>query len=253
MFIDYISHLEDLKGTCETFKTAITQIYFASGHLPKAIQLFYCDTVVYQGYFTPLKQCVELIRLLRPRSLTQYNMDTITKSIAALDDSKRHATIERWNTRYKVIETQLALLANEMKSTFSSFAPEERERINEAMHNSLEGCNYSSVAMSVSAVESRLYKLMTLAKPDSIGDLDRMTLGQLIKEYNENESSYQNIVPDKHDALLALCNTYRIFSVHPKSEYVSGGIATSILNLSIIFLSDPDLTPESVKIKLATK
>jgi len=253
MFIDYISHLENLKSTCETFKKSITDIYFDSGQLAKTVQIFYCGTVIYQSYFAPIKQCVELLRLLRPRSLTQASMNTITRYIAALDDSKRSDTVEHWNTYYNVIETQLSLVANEMQSTFSSFDPEERERINEAMHNSLEGCNYSCVAMSVSAVESRLYKLMTLAKPDSTDDLNKMTLGQLIKEYSENEDSYQNIVPDKHDALLALCNTYRIFSVHPKSEHISGGIATSILNLSITFLSDPDSTPESVKIKLATK
>ena len=251
MFIDYISHLEDLKGTCETFKMSISGVYFDSGQLEKSIGMFYCGTVTYQSYFAPLKQCVELLRLLRPRSFTQTNMNTITRTIAALDNSKRSDTVKHWITYYNVIETQLSLVADEMQSTFSSFDSEERERINEAMHNSLEGCNYSCVAMSVSAVESRLYKLMTLAKPDSTGDLSKMTLGQLIKEYSENESSYQNIVPDKHDALLALCNTYRIFSVHPKSEYVSGGIATSILNLSITFLSDPDSTPESVKIKLA--
>lgn len=253
MFIDYISHLENLNDACESFEKSITYIFFDSGQLKKTMPRNYCNTVIYQKYFAPLKLCVELIKVLRPRSVTPTFIDEIAHSIADLDDSKSNYTLEKWNISYKNVKAHLALVEIEMRSTFFSFDSEERERINEAMHTGLEGCNYSCVAMSVSAVESRLYKLMTLVKPDSTSNLNNMTLGQLIKEYSENEVSYQNIVLDKHDALLALCNTYRIFSVHPKREHVSGGIATSILNLSMAFLSDPDSTPESVKTKLATK
>lgn len=253
MFIDYIYHLENLSDICEFFKNSVTHIYFDSGQREKSILSNFCDTVVYQKYFEPLKLCVELLILLKPHGFTQATVKTIARTIAVLDDSRSSYTLKTFNLQYNVIKSFLSPVENNMRITFSSFDSEERERINEAMHAGIEGCNYSCVSMSVSAVESRLYKLMTLAKPDSIGNLNKMTLGQLIKEYSENEGSYQYIVPDKHDALLALCNTYRIFSVHPKKEEISGGVATSILNLSIAFLSDPDLTPESVKTKLATE
>ncbi len=253
MFIDYISHLENLEAMCKNFKKSIIHVYFNSGQVEKSIYNRYCETADYQDYFAPIKQCVELLRLLKPRGFTQTAVHRITTCIADLNDSNKSDTLAFWNLAYDVIESGLSAIEKEMRSTFSSLDSEERERINEAMHDGLEGCNFSCVAMSVSAVESRLYKLMTLSKPDSTDKLNTMTLGQLIKEYSENKDSYQNIVPDKHDALLALCNTYRIFSVHPKREHVSGGVAISILNLSITFLSDPDLTPESVKIKLVTK
>ena len=253
MFIDYIGHLENLSDKCEDFKKRITYIYFASGKRQKSNQDYYCETVVYQDYFAPIKQCVELVTLLKPRGFTQDNMHTLTSTIGDLEDSGKVDTLKFWILNYDIIKSFSLMVEKEMRSNFSSFDSQERARINEAMHTCLEGCNYSCVAMSVSAVESRLYKLMTLAKPDSAGNLNKMTLGQLIKEYSENEGLYHNIVPDKHHALLTLCNTYRIFSVHPKKEEVSGSIATSILNLSITFLSDPDSTPESVKTKLATE
>ncbi len=253
MYIDYVYHLTHLSDLGNDFKDSIIHIYFGSGQRTTSILTNYCDTTTYQDYFLPIKQCVELWRLLKPRSINQHDMKMVNGAIAQLDDSSKSETLERFNLGYNVIYSRLQEVEIEMSSIFSSFDLEESKRINEAMHAGLEGCNYSCVAMSVSAVESRLYKLMTLAKPDSTSNLNKMTLGQLIKEYSENEGSYQNIVPDKHDALLVLFNTYRIFSVHPKREHVSGGIATSILNLSIAFLSDPDSTPESVKTKLATK
>ena len=91
---------------------------------------------------------------------------------------------------------------------------------------------------------------MSIANPDAIPKLEDMTLGQLITEYIQNKEAYKYIVPKKHKALLELCNTYRIFSVHPKKEDISPGIASSILNLSLVFLTDDNTVPETVKSKL---
>ncbi len=171
---------------------------------------------------------------------------------AHLEDSAKVMSRKNFNLHFDVLKSSLSLVKHEMLPFCSSFDAEERERINEAIHDYFENCNYSCVAMSVSAVESRLLKLMGLTNPDRILRLEDMTLGQLITEYTQNKEAYKNVVPKKHEPLLQLCNTYRIFSVHPKKEEVSSGIASSILNLSLAFLTDTNTKPETVKSKLTT-
>jgi len=93
--------------------------------------------------------------------------------------------------------------------------------------------------MSVSAIEFRLLSLMTSTCQDA--RLERMTLGQLINEYLNNKDKYRRIIPEKHEPLLEHCNTYRIFSVHPKKERINKSVATSILHMTFQFLLDKDL------------
>jgi hypothetical protein len=71
MFIDYISCLEHLDSVCKDFKKSITYIYFDSGRVDKKRKKYYCSTATYQKYFAPIKQCVELLKVLRPRSVNQ--------------------------------------------------------------------------------------------------------------------------------------------------------------------------------------
>jgi hypothetical protein len=71
-----------------------------------------------------------------------------------------------------------------------------------------------------------------------------LTLGQLIKEYTDHKEKYDNVIPKKHEALLDYCNTYRVFSVHPKKEKITRAIATSILCMTCNFLFDKKLKAE---------
>jgi len=128
---------------------------------------------------------------------------------------------------------------DEIDKKISLLDPAEKERFNEAIHCFLEGCYYSTVAMSVSAIEFRLLNLMKSVNPDP--QLEELTLGQLIREYLDNKGKYKNIMPKKHESLLTLCNTYRVFSVHPKKEEIGKRIATSVLNLTFDFLLDEKL------------
>lgn len=84
---------------------------------------------------------------------------------------------------------------------------------------------------------------MTTANPKS--KLKELTLGQLIREYLENKEKYGNIIPKKHEPLLEHCNIYRVFSVHPKREEISKPIASSILNMTFLFLLDKKLAKKS--------
>ena len=132
---------------------------------------------------------------------------------------------------------------NEIREAISNLNPEEIDRLNEAIHCFLEGCFYSSVAMSVSAIEFRLFSLMVSMCPDS--KLEELTLGQLIREYLDNKQKYGSVIPKKHEPLLEHCNTYRIFSVHPKKEEINKPIASSILNMTFLFLLDKKLAKKA--------
>jgi len=123
----------------------------------------------------------------------------------------------------------------------------EIDRLNEAIHCFLEGCYYSSVAMSVSAIEFRLFSLMMSICPDP--KLKELTLGQLIREYLDDKQKYGSVIPKKHEPLLEHCNTYRIFSVHPKKEEINKPIASSILNMTFLFLLDKKLVKKAKKVE----
>ena len=249
MNIDYISNLEHADEICESFKASIIYVFYSKGSVTESITPNYCETKVYQSYFIPVKRCVELCRFLKPKSIAGFE-DNLYKAITCLEDSTKVRNISDFNIQFDVLKSHLSLVKHEMLPFCSSFDDEERERINEAIHAYFENCTYSCIAMSVSAVESRLLKLMSLANHDAIPKLEDMTLGQLITEYMQNKEAYKNAVPKKHKALLELCNTYRVFSVHPKKEDISAGIASSILNLSLAFLTDQNTVPETVKSKL---
>ncbi len=49
---------------------------------------------------------------------------------------------------------------NEAKEKISLLEEDEYTRLNEALNCYIESCNYSTVVMSVSAVENRLFSLM---------------------------------------------------------------------------------------------
>ena len=131
------------------------------------------------------------------------------------------------------------LAKQELNQKISLLDNEERNRLNEAFNCYIQELNYSSIVMSVSAIESRLFSLMTLKQPKA--KIEKFTLGDLIREYLENKERYGNIIPDKHLPLLQYCNTYRVFSVHPKKEKINRANATIILCMTCSFLFDKNL------------
>lgn len=109
-------------------------------------------------------------------------------------------------------------------------------------------CNFSTVVMSVSAVEHRLHKLIEKKnKKIYKAHFERETLGGIISLFKKDQytdKKYQplkKILPDKHRPLMEMLNIYRIFSAHPKDVVVTNQTAKLILSLSFLFLVDKDL------------
>jgi len=245
MLSDYISNLKNVQCLCDDFESAVKNIFFDKGNSEESSLPFIVDTREYRMSFEPIKACVELCRMLR-LSFLGFD-DQFYECASALGNVLAIKNLTNFMMNLKGVRVGFEWINEQLSAFYSTFDEEEKERINEAIHNYLEGCNYSCVAMSVSAAESRLLKLMCLVSPESERELDKKTLGQLMKEYIGNKSKYSNVVPERHEPLLQLCNTYRTFSVHPKRQKVTVHIATSIFNLAIEFLTDPNTRPEVIE------
>lgn len=237
--IDYLSVLTDMEEECEEFKKDILQTFFENG-TPKI--RFYAHTPRYHSYFDPIARTIEVCEIFGINHLDQ-NKDSLLRRVRWLEDPRAVSRKDLFLIYVDFIKDVFSDVREERQEVFSTLGPAERERLNEAIHCFLEGCNYSAVVMSVSAIEFRLLNLMQAANSDE--RLEKLTLGQLINEYLTNKEKYKNVIPEKHESLLNLCNTYRIFSVHPKKEKIIKRTANSILNLTFEFLLDEKLRSQA--------
>lgn len=251
MVIDYLSSFEHAEELCDDFEKHVVYIFFKRGQRNECSVNNFCWSDAYRRFFEPVKACVHLCEIAKVQSLKEKNYDLVfSRSASSLEIPKDLGTLEDFKGYVNDVRLGFIVTREERIAFCSAFDEEEKKRVNESIHAHLEGCNYSCVAMSVSAVESRLLKLMCLVSPDLEQELDKKTLGQLIVEYIKDKGKYKNVVPERHEPLLQLCNTYRIFSVHPKKQKVNEMIAHSILNLTIEFLTDQDMKPEIVQAQL---
>lgn len=131
----------------------------------------------------------------------------------------------------------------------------ETKRLGEAISCLQSDCFMASTVMSASAVESRIHYLIKKKNKTLYEEhFKDATLGGLLKLFNKNEykdikfTKLKSLIPEKHQSLLDIINTYRIFSAHPKTEEVDYRIADTIINLAFLFLLDPELKITDKKI-----
>lgn len=249
MAIDYIFNLKCAEDLCDRFERHILSLFLREGDSEEKPIPYFVWLRPYREYFEPVKVCVKLCRILKPQSFGDRRI-LFFEAVASLEHIRDTKNIKDFKRNLDIVRLCFRLVSDEVSAICSAFGEEEKERMNEALHDYLHDCHYSSVAMSVSAVESRLLKLMCLASPELERELEKKTLGQLIYEYTNNKDRYKNVVPEEHEPLLQLCNTYRTFSVHPKKRKITGRLAGSILDLAIEFLTDQDTKPEVVEAQL---
>ena len=236
----YLFDMINVEQLCDEFEEVILNRFFKSGQSESATNEQYIYTPIFHQTFDPIKQVIEVSGLFNIRSI-EINKDFLKEKVYKLED--RALPIDFFKTDINSIKSVFSDAKEEIRHLCLLLDETEMDRINEAIHDFLEGCYYSSVAMSVCAIESRLLKLMSneCVSPEGKEKLEKLTLGLLIREYSDNKVQYNNIIPKKHEPLLDLCNTYRVFSVHPKKEEIKKGLASAILNLSILFLTDENI------------
>lgn len=240
----YLWHLMSMEEFCEEFKRITIKTEFTDPEtnkiLSKPIVPLYCWTPRYQEHWEILRDIVDMCDMLGIALLEERKKMMMQRilNLNSPESIQRRSTFELYVEYIKDIFKQVE---NEIRSRLQLLDEEERNRLNEALNCYTQGCNYSAIAMSVSAIEFKLYSLMMSKCPSP--KLEELTLGQLIREYTDNKQKYDKVIPKKHEPLLELCNVYRVFSVHPKKEKITRAIATSIINMTFAFLLDENLKP----------
>ena len=194
---------------------------------------WFCYTPRYLRDYEPIAGAIKISNLLGIELLDKRHDDLLVYS-QNLQNPQCVDTKRRFKFYTNLISEIFTRAHPELLKINKKLVEEEKIRLNEAIHCLLENCYYASVTMAVSATEFRLLKLMKFTGGKR--GLDKLTLGQLISEYLENKETYSKVISKEFEPLLELCNTYRIFSVHPKKKKISRRVATSILNLAIEFL-----------------
>ena len=244
---NYLQEMSDVENLLEKFKKGITKQYFThqkGSSLKSKVDSqdsFYCWQPYYRQSFDIIKIITQICDFLDIKQL-ETKSEKLKKMTHFLETP---LVIEKRRDFLLLVEEIQKIFSKakeKVKEKISLLHDTEIDRLNEAIHCFSEGCYYSAVAMSVSAIEYRLLSLMMSTCSEL--KLKELTLGQLIREYLDDKKKYGNVIPKKHEPLLNHCNTYRIFSVHPKKEKINKPVASSILNMTFLFLLDKKLKRE---------
>ena len=240
---EYLNYLMSMEEFCERFKDTINRVAFGKNSKTNKIlsepkNTWYCWSPRYQVYWRVLYNIINICYMLGIEYLAG-NKEAMVHRIMLLNTPWAIKTRENFENHVNFIKDMFEDVEEEIMDKLKLLNEEEKSRLDEALNCYIRGCNYAAIAMSVSAIEFRLLNLMQAVKPDP--KLEKFTLGDLIYEYLQNKKEYKNVIPKKHEPLLNLCNTYRIFSVHPKKEKITTAIATSIINMTFAFLLDEKL------------
>lgn len=230
--------MQKVPELCQELRELVEKQYLKEDGSSKKMESYFCYYPIYLQRFEPIFNSVRICDFFGIGYLEKAK-DSLDQWIQDLREPTHLNRMSGFDEALKVVEQVFKNCKDKVTKKISLLDSEEIDRLNEAIHCFLEGCYYSTVAMSVSAIESRLFSLMRDAKPKA--KLGKLTLGQLITEYLENKKEYDNIIPKKHEPLLELCNVYRVFSVHPKKEEIRKPVASSILNMTFLFLLDKKL------------
>ena len=238
---DHLQNLLEFENLCQELQSLVEERYYKKdGSLKKrGIYGNFCYYPIYRQCFEPIKYMIEICDFFGLKHFEKWKPDLVDWVSLLEDPWRLQAGKAKFKEISETIQDIFSGATEELEEAISLLDSREIDRLNEALHCFLEGCYHSSVAMSVSAIEFRLYSLMMSICPNP--KLEELTLGQLIREYLDDKQKYGKVIPKKHEPLLEHCNTYRIFSVHPKKERINKLVASSILNMTFLFLLDKKL------------
>jgi len=169
--------------------------FFARGYTRDGL---FCYTPLYRDFFDGLKRIIEICDIFGISGLER----TKGKLTQAAADLTNPQTVRDWAAfvdRVDFIKQAFTDAKPSIEQVVSQLAPEEVARLDEAIHDALEGCNYSATAISVTAIEFRLLRLMK--RKTGGASLEGLTLGQLVSKAL-SDPAYSGLIPDKHKPLL---------------------------------------------------
>lgn len=198
-------------------------------------------TLRFTSFIRELNEIVELIKLF---GYSKIFVDNLSRIVNDINNPMLNLSKELLIQNITSLQNEFKSIENDLKDKISKLNDEQRARLDEAITNYHEECYFSCVAMSVSAIELELSKILPkdknlqLAYDKEYGG-KAPTFGTLIKFFYENIdapilSNYKWLKDFKY--LLEICNHYRIFSVHAKGKYITNRVAIAVLNLTFEFL-----------------
>ncbi len=245
MIADYFEPLTSMRSYCEKFKEWVTKSFFMQktqyGYEKSDTPVSewyhgqFCYHPDYQQRLETIKRCIQISHVFGIVKLNSMQPKLLEKA-HKLGEPQLVKTRTSFEENLDYISGAFASEGSPISGMIYQLHATETERLLEAMHCLFEGCRYSAVAMAVSAIEFRLLEFMKQISA-SAKDLETKPLGFLIDECLTN-AAYTKELPERHRPLLLLCNQFRIFSVHPKTELIGQNEATSVINLAFSFILD---------------
>jgi hypothetical protein len=242
LIIYYLDHLGNIVDYIKDFRNNTIDMCFTDGKTKQVLDTpyhsRYCYSPFYQENWSVLNNLIEISDMLELDYLVDHRR-VLIDSIVCLNDPSEIATRRDFDFHIeKLIET-FSVVQDKLKTKIKLLSEGEKLTFNEALNCYLDGCNYAAAAMSVYAIENRLFSLMLTKSSD--GSLETFTVGQLIAKYLSDKNKYAKVIPEKHEALLAYSNTFKVFSINPTRPKITRPIATTILNMTFSFLFDETL------------
>ena len=144
MLIDYLSSIENAPKLCDEFEMRVLKYLFKDGQANDSNTLNYCWTSVYRTAFTPIGACVQLCELLKPAVLRPYEKNVL-EAASSLQIPRDIPKLEDFKLNLNFVRLAFRAAEKEISNFCSAFDDEEKRRINEAIHNHFEDCNWTIV------------------------------------------------------------------------------------------------------------
>ena len=176
--------------------------------------------------------------LLKDYKSSFENLNIQIDSFSIPDDLKAEETLKDFKNFFGHIFG--SHLDGILSTTIGHFSNVEIDRLDEALMTLKTGAHFSSVVMSVSAVEARLHNIVRREKPRLYKHegLENVPLGSLFEKIYSDKKflPIKKKIPIKYFHLIHLCNQYRIFSAHPKDEQMNYHDSLLVFGLTLSFL-----------------
>ena len=247
MITDYFDPLGNMPSYCTQFRdwvvksffTRKTQRTYEKSETPVEAWTLgghFCYHPDYQQRLETIKRCIQLCHVFGIARLNA-SQPKLTERTHRLGQPELVKSRKDFEENIDFIAGLFASEGYPIGGMISKLHATEKERLLEAIHCLFEGCRFSAVAMAASAIEFRLVEFMKQVNPDTKEDFGKRTLGSLIDECLK-DPVYSKKLPERHHPLLELCNEFRVFSVHPKTELIGQNEALSVINLAFSFVLD---------------
>ena len=242
MIIYYLDYLATIVDYLKEFRNNTIEICFTDSKTKQVLETpyhsRYCYSPFYQESWTILNNIIEISDMLELDYLVDHRRILID-SIVCLNDPSEIGTKRDFEYHVDKLIEAFSIVQDKLKAKLKLLDEGEKVILNEALNCYLDGCNYAAAAMCVFSIEHRLSSLMMAKSSDKT--LEACTVGQLIAKYLANKDRYATVIPERHEALLAYSNTFKVFSISPSRPKITRPIATTILNMTFSFLFDETL------------